>query len=89
MKFHTLLLALAGCFISKSQETGQPGSYTPIKWDPSNPQLFGSLNFGLPEAISQMVADGELDVNDGEWGLSEVNSVQSQVVDGINYRFVV
>jgi len=82
MKFHTLLVALAGCFIAKSQDTG---GYQEIEYDPNNQQLVDTMNFGLQAAISQQYAHGILDTLNWDFGV--VNSVQSQVVNGINYDF--
>ncbi len=91
MKFFVLLvLSLAICNLFAAQETGETsslGAYQPIQWDPSNQELVDVMNWGLENAMLDASAAGEL--HDAEWHMSEVKSVESEVVNGINYEFVV
>ena len=86
MKFTLPILALVALSLKKATAEGtQPGGYQTIPYSPHDQQLTDSLGFGLPEAIDGAIKSGEL--VDAEWSLTEVNSVQYQVVDGTNYDF--
>ena len=84
MKFFiALVLALAVCGFVTAQ--GTPGGYTPIQWNPNNEELVSLLDYGLQEAIPDAIANGQ--IAKGEWSWIIVNSVEAQVVVGMNYLF--
>jgi len=91
MKFFiVLVLSLAVCSFVTAQETGETfsvGAYQPIQWDPADQELADLMNWGLENAMLYASAAGQL--HDSEWHPVEVKSVESEVVDGINYDFVV
>ncbi len=64
---------------------GTPGGYTPIQFNPNNEELVSILDFGVEEAIPEAIAAGK--IANGEWNWTKVNSVQAQVVAGMNYMF--
>ncbi len=64
---------------------GTAGGYTPIKFNPNNEELVSILDFGVEEAIPEAIAAGK--IANGEWNWTKVNSVQAQVVAGMNYMF--
>ncbi len=80
-----LVLILAVCGFATAQETS--GGYTAIPWDPTNEDLVNLLNFGLQYAIPNAKAAGQ--ISDGNWDMTKVNSVEDQIVAGMNYQFSV
>ena len=83
MKFFiVVVLALAVCS-SVSAQT--PGGWTPIRWNSSNTELKNVLDFGLGESIADAITTGELSNTD--WGWIQIKSIETQVVDGMNYAF--
>jgi len=86
MKFFiALVLALAVCgFVSAQQ---QPGGYTPIQWNANNQTLVSFLDFGVQSAVPEAIQAGQ--ISQGNWDWTNVISVQTQVVDGMNYDFIV
>ena len=86
MKFFiAIVLALAVCGFASAQQ--QPGDYTPIQWNANNQTLVSFLDFGVQSAVPQAIAAGRISQSD--WAWTNVISVQTQVVDGMNYDFIV
>jgi len=84
MKFFiALVFALAVCGCVSAQ--GTPGGWTPIQYDPHNETLTNVYTFGREMAQIQAILSGE-DPN-GDWIYLKVNSLQVQVVNGVNYQF--
>jgi len=91
MKFFiVLVLSLAVCSFVTAQEAGETsaiGAYQPIQWDPADQELADLMNWGLENAMLYASAAGQL--HDAEWDMVEVKGVESEVVNGVNYDFVV
>ena len=87
MKFFiALVLSLAIFGFATAQQTqGTPGGYTPIQWNENNEELVNILDYGLQNAIPEAIAAGKL--SKGNWTWIKVNSVEGQVVVGMNYKF--
>ena len=86
MKFFiALILALAVCGFASAQQ--QPGGYTPIQWNANNQTLVSFLDFGVQSALPEAIQAGQ--ISQGNWDWTNVISVQTQVVDGMNYDFIV
>ncbi len=84
MKFFiALVLALAVCGFASAQST--PGDWTPIQYDPHNATLTNLYQMGREFAQVQAILSGE-DPN-GDWIYFQVNSLQVQVANGMNYQF--
>ena len=87
----TMSLSNWGIFMLQSSQQqsrrlqGVAGGYTPIKFNPNNEELVSILDFGVEEAIPEAIAAGK--IANGEWNWTKVNSVQAQVVAGMNYMF--
>jgi len=64
---------------------GAAGGYTPIQWNPNNEELVSLLDYGVEEAVPEAIAAGK--IAKGQWNWTKVNSVQAQVVAGMNYMF--
>ena len=87
MKFFiALVLSLAVFSFANAQGIGTiiGGNYFPVKWDPDGSYVY-LLNYGLQMSIPHAVAAGKL--ANGKWNWININGVQAQALDGMNYDF--